>query len=256
MQTAMNEFGATPRVLWEALLPKAVYHAAFAFLFMQSTKVYKSHGFPCQYCGKSTPDVMMVEKPISIVRIQVRLQSPIRLPLCGPCFKRLADREIHPSFCPSDIVVARAIDGFSANVHGYNENTQLNKMIALGVKINELEKFMAGLRSDFLKKASEAQMAIDKMEIFWQKINTVKSELAEKCGTTYEACRDAANKAIADSRLRKQVFERDGHRCKICKRMDCLSIDHIIPVSKGGTNDLDNLQTLCRPCNSAKGESL
>lgn len=31
-----------------------------------------------------------------------------------------------------------------------------------------------------------------------------------------------------------------------------LTIDHIIPVSFGGTNDLDNLQPLCMPCNRLK----
>jgi 5-methylcytosine-specific restriction endonuclease McrA len=32
-----------------------------------------------------------------------------------------------------------------------------------------------------------------------------------------------------------------------------LEIDHIRPVSRGGTNDPDNLQVLCRDCNAGKG---
>jgi 5-methylcytosine-specific restriction endonuclease McrA len=34
------------------------------------------------------------------------------------------------------------------------------------------------------------------------------------------------------------------------------TIDHIIPVSRGGTNDVDNLRLLCRSCNSKKGARL
>jgi hypothetical protein len=55
------------------------------------------------------------------------------------------------------------------------------------------------------------------------------------------------------ARLREAVLERDGESCRICGSTDGLSIDHDIPVSKGGTNDLDNLVMLCKSCNSRKG---
>lgn len=35
---------------------------------------------------------------------------------------------------------------------------------------------------------------------------------------------------------------------------DELTVDHVIPLSKGGTNHRSNLAILCRPCNSAKGD--
>lgn len=56
-------------------------------------------------------------------------------------------------------------------------------------------------------------------------------------------------------KLRHQVFQRDGYRCRECgasKDETSLEIDHIVPVAKGGTNDIDNLQTLCRECNRMK----
>ncbi|GAH84752.1 unnamed protein product, partial [marine sediment metagenome] len=40
--------------------------------------------------------------------------------------------------------------------------------------------------------------------------------------------------------------------CLYCKNTDNLTIDHIKPYSKGGTDDEDNLQCLCRSCNSKK----
>ena len=46
-----------------------------------------------------------------------------------------------------------------------------------------------------------------------------------------------------------------GYRCRECgatNKQTRLHVDYILPVAKGGTNDLNNLQTLCEECNSAK----
>ena len=53
----------------------------------------------------------------------------------------------------------------------------------------------------------------------------------------------------------KKVKERDESRCLCCgeDREYLLEVDHINPKYFGGTNSLDNLQTLCRYCNTAKG---
>ena len=53
--------------------------------------------------------------------------------------------------------------------------------------------------------------------------------------------------------LRLQVFVRDDFTCTYCGargvRLEC---DHIIPLSRGGSDDLTNLTTACKPCNQAK----
>lgn len=53
--------------------------------------------------------------------------------------------------------------------------------------------------------------------------------------------------------LRRQVWVRDGGKCRHCGSTDDLEFDHIIPYSKGGATTLDNLQLLCLPCNRRKG---
>jgi 5-methylcytosine-specific restriction endonuclease McrA len=56
--------------------------------------------------------------------------------------------------------------------------------------------------------------------------------------------------------VRTFVFERDRNTCKSCGSQAQLEVDHIIPLAKGGTNDLSNLQTLCRTCNQRKKHHL
>jgi 5-methylcytosine-specific restriction endonuclease McrA len=56
--------------------------------------------------------------------------------------------------------------------------------------------------------------------------------------------------------VRTFVLERDDHRCVNCGSEDDLTIDHIYPWVLGGGNHSVNLRTLCRPCNSRKGDRL
>ena len=53
--------------------------------------------------------------------------------------------------------------------------------------------------------------------------------------------------------LRAAVFERDDYTCQYCgdrgKRLEC---DHVVPVARGGSSDIDNLTTACFACNRSK----
>ena len=58
---------------------------------------------------------------------------------------------------------------------------------------------------------------------------------------------------------RKVIYAKSKGRCVLCGRfmgVDEFTVDHIIPLSKGGTNDLDNMQATCRVCNSIKQDIL
>lgn len=58
---------------------------------------------------------------------------------------------------------------------------------------------------------------------------------------------------INNKKVFSQVLEKSKGECKKCKTTDSLTVDHIIPILHGGTDDLNNLQALCRSCNSKKG---
>lgn len=51
----------------------------------------------------------------------------------------------------------------------------------------------------------------------------------------------------------KNVFIRDNYKCQYCGSTEDLTIDHIIPRSKGGKSNFENCVTACRLCNNYKG---
>lgn len=68
-----------------------------------------------------------------------------------------------------------------------------------------------------------------------------------------QIARRTAAKASISRALAKRVFERDAYRCVTCGGHHDLTCDHVVPESKGGATDFDNLQTMCKSCNSRKG---
>lgn len=54
---------------------------------------------------------------------------------------------------------------------------------------------------------------------------------------------------------RKNIIRRDGHQCQYCGRGDVtLTVDHVIPKSKGGNDSWENLVAACVSCNNRKGD--
>ena len=71
--------------------------------------------------------------------------------------------------------------------------------------------------------------------------------------SSYKHRRRESLRVTGKAELREQVFKKSNYKCVKCKSPVKLTIDHIKPVLKGGGDEVENLQTLCRPCNSSKG---
>jgi hypothetical protein len=55
---------------------------------------------------------------------------------------------------------------------------------------------------------------------------------------------------------RENIYKRDNYKCVYCgfNNVKLLTLDHVIPQSKGGKNSWNNLVTACRKCNSEKAD--
>lgn len=55
---------------------------------------------------------------------------------------------------------------------------------------------------------------------------------------------------------REKTYATDGGKCLQCGSTNNLTIDHVIPLSRGGKNHISNYQTLCGSCNLKKGDKV
>ena len=55
---------------------------------------------------------------------------------------------------------------------------------------------------------------------------------------------------------RRAVFARDGYACQYCGSGSHLTVDHVIPKSRGGRSNWENVVTSCAPCNVRKADRL
>ena len=55
---------------------------------------------------------------------------------------------------------------------------------------------------------------------------------------------------------RRAVFARDNWTCQYCGSRGQLTVDHVIPRSKGGDSSWENIVASCAPCNRRKGDAL
>ena len=67
---------------------------------------------------------------------------------------------------------------------------------------------------------------------------------------------DSSERVLIPKAIKEEVYRRSNNTCEICGKplsRFSYSIDHIIPLSRGGTNNIDNLRAVHPTCNKLKG---
>lgn len=110
------------------------------------------------------------------------------------------------------------------------------------------------INADTLRRLAALKLAPDAMA-------EVLSIIADmQAGEDHRKAKDRARKALYGSEwpaIAKHVLERDGLRCAYCGTVDGrFVVDHIHPISKGGSSTPANLCVACGPCNSSKRDRL
>ncbi|WP_197273552.1 HNH endonuclease [Arthrobacter sp. ZBG10] len=70
------------------------------------------------------------------------------------------------------------------------------------------------------------------------------------------APRNATVRKVIPDDLKQFIWTRDEGQCRACGSTTELQYDHIIPLKMGGSNNAENLQILCGPCNRSKSAGL
>jgi 5-methylcytosine-specific restriction endonuclease McrA len=112
--------------------------------------------------------------------------------------------------------------------------------------------------SDFISK-KELKRAFDYYQRFGNDVqlssylNAICTDDKKEIDRAKKRRRQQAQYYIGKNGVREAVLERCNHQCVNCGKEENLQIDHILPISRGGEDKLDNLQVLCRTCNVEKG---
>ena len=105
---------------------------------------------------------------------------------------------------------------------------------------------------------SKIREAIDRVNLQKPSRKTKKQKTASNFEKAPTKTKKKRSRYISKS-VRVTVLNRDKYKCVFCGRSSQqieLQIDHIKPFSKGGSNDINNLQTLCIDCNIGKSDRI
>ena len=113
----------------------------------------------------------------------------------------------------------------------------------LGLAIGGLGSVIAVL----LLRRAQREWAVGRLRLAIPVLGSVAAANANSDGST-----DPRRRRSVPERVRHEVWRRDEGRCVDCDSRERLEFDHIIPISKGGSNTARNIELRCEICNRRK----
>jgi hypothetical protein len=120
----------------------------------------------------------------------------------------------------------------SENLHDFTKCEQYESYISISRKLKLYD----------VNTISEVRQYVRKC---WYKYRDYLDHLRNE--PRRKACRFTALKEV-----KEYVYGKYGKRCLCCGSIEKISLDHVIPIQKGGKDEVENLQPLCKSCNSRK----
>lgn len=105
--------------------------------------------------------------------------------------------------------------------------------------------------NDRLTRAQVHALVVTREQRQVQQIERAQATVA--MGT---APRNSTTRRSIPDDVKQYIWARDEGTCRACGSTSELQFDHVIPVSMGGSNNTENLQILCGPCNRSKSAGL
>lgn len=197
--------------------------------------------FYCDVCMRHFEDGRRTTTKKHLRQIEKKVGFPLTC-VCRNCYVNIKSMKAKTSsvaICKNLAVVeSLELGGSDEHLETWLKNAKIAEII-LESRVRDLMSKFDRINSQY-NKAKIARIAIN-------------TAYYNKLWSSYPERRKRADRAISDFQLRIMIFGRDGNKCKRCGCQDNLTIDHILPVASGGDESLNNLQTLCKSCNSKKG---
>jgi len=206
----------------------------------------QDHPSYCESCHKiQAANISMVTNSKPLKKIQKRTGVLFKK-ICRDCNAMLKPMRVNKDETHIPLVWLRTVVKDAQNgIFCHDFYKQIDQA-------RETKAQFASLVKRFHKKLEDA---VNQMNYATETISTLDTLYANHLWNTYEERRKRANYAISKQEIRQMVFGRDGFKCVFCSSRKSLSVDHIRPVAHGGGDDIENLQTLCKSCNSKKGST-